>query len=148
MICPRSESQSAERLLKSIRELLAAAPERLVRKDTDLAGLCREGGRLGAETPRAHSSKYIHVCTDTVSFGHMHVCAQNTCIHIHMPPFPAMSWSIYSHVCRSTCINLSAHIPCIYRGDHQSGFQPGGLCVDGHDGQVTEAVHLVCKLPT
>lgn len=84
MICPRSVSQSAERLLNSIRELLAAAPERLVGKDTDLAGLCREGARLGAETPRVHSSEHIHVCTDTMSLGNTYVCAQNTCILIYM----------------------------------------------------------------
>lgn len=90
MICPRSVSQSAERLLNSIRELLTAAPGRLVGKGTDLTGLCRERGRLGAETPRAHSSEHIQVCTDTVSFRHTHVCAQKTCQLIYMLSCPAM----------------------------------------------------------
>lgn len=67
--------------MKSIRELLAAAPERLVGKDTDLAELCREeGGRLGAETlPREHSHmpRYRVLCT------HACVCTDHRHTHTH-----------------------------------------------------------------
>lgn len=73
--------------MKSIRELLAAAPERLVGKDTDLAELCsEEGGRLGAETlPREHS----HMPRYRVLCAHACVC-KITGILIHMPSYPAM----------------------------------------------------------
>lgn len=148
MICPRSVSQSAERLLNSIRELLAAAPERLVGKDTDLAGLCRKGGRLGAETPRVHSSEHIHECTDTTSLGHMHVCAQNTCILIHMCFHAQPCCRAHTVMCAGahTATLMSIHRVCtkIITRVRSSLRACGHRC----DGQVAEAVHLGCELLT
>ena len=148
MICPRSVSQSAERLLNSIRELLAAAPERLVGKDTDLAGICREGGSLGAETPRVHSSEHIHVCTDTVSLGRMHVCAQNTCIFIYMCRHA-------QPCCRArTVMRAGAHTATLMRTHcvrtKMITRVRSSLRVCGHrrGGQAAEVVHLGCELLT
>lgn len=84
MICPRSESQSAERLLDSIRELLAAAPQRLVGEDTELAGLCSEGRRLGAEEPGCAP-------VSTVTYAQI-LYPLDTCMCMH-------TTHVYSSVC-------------------------------------------------
>lgn len=70
-----------------------------VGKDADLAGLCRERGRLGADrdTPRVLSSNYLHMCMDIMSFGQMYACAQSVHILRHMPSSPAMSQSMHTY---------------------------------------------------